>query len=168
MAREHDARTQSARAYARTLERALADLHDGPVVFTHRDWDLASRWHELGIPVGVVLDALDAKRKRPPRGLGAVATAVEESWRVVQAGRVPTAADTHEPGRPVVERPGTTTNEAPDPAPEVLAACEREVDRRLAPYRDRMPPDRFESTRRRAIAEALRRARAEAGPEGKP
>lgn len=156
MARETHAGTLSARAYARTLERALADLHDGPVVFTHRDWDLATRWHARGIPVGVVLDALEAKRKRPPRGLGAVAAAVEESWRVVQSGTIAAPAEPHEPAATTTARPQDV-----DVSPEVLEACRREVERRLAPYRDRMPPDRFEATRRRAMAEALRRARDE-------
>lgn len=167
MSTDPGAASRSARDYARTLERALADLHDGPVVFTHRDWDLANRWHARGIPVGVVLDAIEAKRKRPPRGLGAIATAVEESWEVVESGRIEPPSCAPSTGRPVATSRDDETLPAAI-APDVREACEREVDARLAPYRGRMPPDRFEATRRRALDEALRRARRGAPSEPEP
>lgn len=183
-------RAQSSRSYARALERALTELHGQAIVFTHRDWDLASRWHDRGIPLGVVLDALESKRKRPPRGLGAVASAVEESWQVVLAGRiaehgaVETSAtrDAVDPARQqrdsmarlpagspiraLLERAALSPEDADRVIDdhliaaadsETLAACERAVDDRLAAYRARMPRERFEATRKRAMIEALRR-----------
>ena len=78
--------TRTVRAYARALEAALSRLNDRPVVFSERDWELATRWHRRGIPLGAVLEALESRRNRPPRNLGAISRAVEEQWDVDALG----------------------------------------------------------------------------------
>jgi hypothetical protein len=63
-------------------------LSGRPVVFSHRDWDLARRWHDQGVPLGMVLELLEERGERAARGLRSIASGVESSWQVVCAGEV--------------------------------------------------------------------------------
>jgi len=74
-------------AYVRTIAAALERVRGRSNVLSERDWDLANRWHDRGIPVGLVLEILEERRHRPPRSLAAVATRVEESWSAVESGQ---------------------------------------------------------------------------------
>jgi len=75
------------RIYVRTLERALAEQADRPVVLSHRDWHLATEWHEKGVPLGLILETLDECKGKAIRSLSALASRVDEAWGVVLAGR---------------------------------------------------------------------------------
>jgi hypothetical protein len=98
-------------AYAREIERHWNALMDGPVVLSPRDWERIRDWHERGIPMQIVREAMDSvaerrTRARAPRGLGRVASAVEEAWRVVLDGRLAPdlpEADRTEAGRPAID-----------------------------------------------------------------
>lgn len=60
-----------------------------------RDWDLVASWHSRGIPIGVVLEALESgaergrRRRRSSAALSfsRVVPLVEEAWNVILAGR---------------------------------------------------------------------------------
>lgn len=85
----------SANAFARAVERALAEGSDRPTVLSPMDWHLLTGWQARGIPLAVVLEAVEAarapRRGRPRRDgavrLTYVATAVEEAWGVIAGGR---------------------------------------------------------------------------------
>ncbi len=62
-------------------------------MFTQRDWGLATRWHNMGIPVGMVLEILKETRLGN-RGLARIARKVEESWEAVASGRAETVSRT--------------------------------------------------------------------------
>lgn len=85
-------RAATARTYARALERELARHSEGPFVFSERDWDLATRWHDRGVPLGLVLEILRS-RKRPAHRLGKIASDVDEQWNAVTAGRLRSRAN---------------------------------------------------------------------------
>ena len=80
-------------AYARAIERALARVRERPGLLSPRDWEIANDWHRRGVPLALVLEAIEgaaARRARTgtlPAGLRYVVPAVEEAWSVVQAGR---------------------------------------------------------------------------------
>jgi hypothetical protein len=73
------------------VERRLERLLQRPVVLSPRDWRVLAGWHARGVPLAVVLEAMDEvaakKRGAPPRALSYFVRAVEESWRAVQEGR---------------------------------------------------------------------------------
>lgn len=83
------------KAYALAVEKALSRLRAAPVLVSPRDWKLLADWHERGIPLGTILEALEAAakpigRRGPSRGspsLAYIATAVEEAWALIRAGR---------------------------------------------------------------------------------
>lgn len=80
-----------ARRYAREIERAWTRLLERPAVVSPRDWQRVQDWYERGIPLGIVLEALETARGRkgrPPHSMGYLAPAVEEAWRVVIEGRL--------------------------------------------------------------------------------
>jgi hypothetical protein len=93
------------RTYVRALEQSLSRSADRPVVFSSRDWELAARWHDSGIPLGLVLDILEERADRAVRSLAYIAPRVLEAWNAVLAGRVS--------GR---EETGPQTEGAGDPA----------------------------------------------------
>ncbi len=83
------------RPYARAVERALTRLGGRPVVLSPRDFALLSGWRRRGVPLGTVLEALEAAARRSAsRGTAPsliyAARAVEEAWDVVRTGRAPT------------------------------------------------------------------------------
>jgi hypothetical protein len=77
---------KTALRYVRQLEQALSSLTDGPRVFTQKDWGLATRWHDMGIPVGLVLELLE-EAGFGVSGLSRIARKVEASWVAVRKGR---------------------------------------------------------------------------------
>jgi len=83
-------------SYARTVERRWVRLCERAVILSERDWALIEDWHRRGIPLQIVVEAIDAAEERrrrgrggarPPRGLAYIAPAVEEAWRAVVEGR---------------------------------------------------------------------------------
>jgi hypothetical protein len=90
---------KTALRYVRRLEQTLSSRTDGPRVFTQKDWRLATRWHEMGIPVGMVLEHLD-EAGFGVSGLSRIARKVEASWQAVQKGRRKAAATTPETSDP--------------------------------------------------------------------
>ena len=87
-------------SYARAVERHWSELCGRPVVFSPRDWALIEDWHQRGIPLQIVREAIDAAAERrkgssptaAPRGLAYIARAVEDAWQVVVEGRLVDAA----------------------------------------------------------------------------
>jgi len=198
-------------AYARAIEREWVAFVGGAVILSPRDWALISKWHARGIPLEIVREAIEAARERgkkrprrtPPRGLGYIATAVDEGWTAVEDGRVLETALPEGPSDEPAETlsgvsPGLAERlrrrleseaegsklssvllrsirrleqgdtekvvesaldeELPAALPERwLRDAESEVERRIAPFEGRMSADAFESTRRRATLERLRR-----------
>ncbi len=84
-----------AAAYARAVERILAELSGRPVILSPRDWALVENWHDRGVPLQAVLETIEEVATRPHRkrrrariGLGLFARAVEESWEAIRDGRL--------------------------------------------------------------------------------
>jgi hypothetical protein len=180
------------------VEQALAAMRGRPCVLSPRDWARVADWCARGVPLPLVLEALEEvgsrmrRRGAEVRSLALVAPAVEESWSAVQRGRparpvtVPEAPDPASPWRCLRERRGEEDALArwleqadarlhagagaaeleeeldallPDLAGDARAARVRaDVDRALAPFRERMTEDAFTATRRRALRDGLRRA----------
>ncbi|MBD3866721.1 MAG: hypothetical protein IFK94_01225 [Acidobacteria bacterium] len=92
---------RTGRQYVRKLEDALARRAEGPRVFTQRDYRLATRWHQEGVPIGLILETLD-RRKVAARSLAQIASRVDESWKAVCAGKL--RADETEPPASVADR----------------------------------------------------------------
>jgi len=82
---KRDSRTL--RTYVRAVESVLSRLRGTPAVLSQRDWHLAAGWYREGIPLGVVVETLQSRAARPPRSLSAIAPAIRETWKAVQAGR---------------------------------------------------------------------------------
>ena len=84
-------------AYARAVEEALARARGRPSVLSPRDWARVADWCARGVPLPLVLEALEEvatrvrRRGGEVRGLALIAPAVEESWRTVERGRPGTA-----------------------------------------------------------------------------
>ena len=80
-------------AYARAVEEALARARGRPSVLSPRDWARVADWCARGVPLPLVLEALDEvatrvrRRGGEVRGLALIAPAVEESWKTVERGR---------------------------------------------------------------------------------
>ena len=80
-------------AYARAVEDALARARGRPSLLSPRDWARVADWCARGVPLAVVLEAIEEAAARARRrggelrGLALVAPAVEESWRAVEGGR---------------------------------------------------------------------------------
>jgi hypothetical protein len=81
----------SVRSYARRIEHCWSRLLGRAVILSRRDWDRISAWHESGVPVELIQEAIDelaeTPRRRAPRSLAYVAPAVDEAWQVVREGR---------------------------------------------------------------------------------
>jgi hypothetical protein len=143
--------------YARAVQEALARARGRPALLSSRDWARVADWCARGVPLSVVLEALAEAASRARRrgteirGLALVAPAVEESWRAVAGGRRRTEPP---PGPPRAAEP-----ELEPATEEQMARVSAEVDRALAAFRGRMSEEVFAETRRRAVSQALRRAR---------
>ena len=93
-------------AYARAVEEALGRARGRPSVLSPRDWARVADWCARGVPLPLVLEALDEvasqlrRRGGEVRGLGLVAPAVEESWRAVERGRPGVAVEVEAPEEP--------------------------------------------------------------------
>ncbi len=78
--------------YARAVERCWSQLVGAPGVLSPREWRLVLEWHERGVPLQIIREAIEAAAERrtskPPRGLAYIAAAVDEAWNVVQDGRL--------------------------------------------------------------------------------
>ena len=102
----------TATAYARAVERLLAERTERTAVLSPRDWATLTAWHARGIPLELVAEALDAAVERQARrkgggalrGLSYVAPAVEEAWRVILDGRS-SSEPADEPGGGTLENP---------------------------------------------------------------
>lgn len=185
-------------AYARAIEEALARARGRPSLLSPRDWARVADWCARGVPLPVVLEALDevAARMRHRggelRGLALVAPAVEESWRAVERGRPGPPTDAPASDEPAAswrraqdswseeDALGRWLGEAdarleagaatavleeeldhllPDLAGEArVVQVSADVDRALAPFRNRMTEEAFTATRLRALRDGLRRA----------
>lgn len=108
-------RSTSLASYARAVEGLWSDCLKRPVLLSALDWNLITDWHARRVPLQVVREALEAlaarRRATPPRGLGAIAEAVEESWAAITDGRVA-----------AVPEPAGAPPRLPDPA-QAWRAC---------------------------------------------
>jgi len=90
------ARRMREQQYARAIEQLWSELLERPVILSPRDWDRIRGWYGREVPLEVVREAIDelsqprprGRQRRPPRDLGAIERAVDESWGAVQQGRV--------------------------------------------------------------------------------
>ena len=102
--------------YFTEIEHHFASRRGTPFVLSAKDWHLMKRWHEDGIPLPVVIEAIDAVfeknetsgRKKVINGLSYCKHAVKELW--------------DERKELSVGEDATTPEEAPDAALEVLAS----------------------------------------------
>jgi hypothetical protein len=125
-------------AYARAVESAWSTLLERPVVLSPRDFEHVRRWHARGIPLAVIrgaLEALAAERRprRKPRGLHALAAAIEEEWTALTQGRTaPNAADAPGAGSPAMRQAPLAAwrraATAPGTAPPLRALLERLIE----------------------------------------
>jgi hypothetical protein len=85
-----------------------ADLCGRAVILSPRDWSIVDGWHERGIPLQIIEEAMQAaaesrargRKTEPPRRLSYIAQAVEEGWMAVLEGRASRADE----GRKVEKR----------------------------------------------------------------
>jgi hypothetical protein len=116
----------TAEAYARRIERRWSKLSERAVVLSPREWAQLLAWHERGVPLEIVMQALvDVVERAQRRGavprLSRVATAVEAAWATVVDGRIARAADPLPGGAAAWERccralaPGSALAELLDP-----------------------------------------------------
>jgi len=84
----------SAATYARRIERRWCELLEQPVVLSPRDWSLLNEWHERGIPLQLVVEAMQTTiersrgRGRAPRtALASLSQTVEGAWGAIVDGR---------------------------------------------------------------------------------
>ena len=84
------------RRFVRAIESAWMALAGRPVVVSPRDFEMLAGWHRRGIPLRVVLAAIEewgrTHRGRPPGSLRAFAPAIEAAWEAVRSGRAAAAA----------------------------------------------------------------------------
>lgn len=79
---------QSADDYFLEIESAFASFRGTPFVFSSRDWALMKSWHDEGIPLAIVLEAIEScfrkaeegKRRRVVSSLSYCRHAVGELW----------------------------------------------------------------------------------------
>ena len=75
-------------AYFQAIEESFIGLRGAPLLLAPSDWQLAKRWHQQGIPLGLVLETLEAVfaarqargAKGKVQGLRYCASAVEKAW----------------------------------------------------------------------------------------
>ena len=104
-------------AYARAVEKLWTEFMDRPVILSPRDWSVIGDWHERGVPLQVIREAIDAlaqrRRKTPPRGLWVLSASVNESFSAIAAGHLeePPAQEVLD-GPRVITRPTSETEPA--------------------------------------------------------
>lgn len=89
---ETDSETRASHAYFQAIEETFVRLRGAPLLLSPSDWQVARLWHQQGIPLTVVRDALEdvfaRRREKGARGriqsLRYCAETVEERWRQVQ------------------------------------------------------------------------------------
>lgn len=151
--------------YFETIERTFVRLRGAPLLLSPDDWRTAKRWHEDGIPIGVVVDVLESvferRRERGSTGkissLAYCAPAVEEAWSEIEelgaaAGRLEAEAID------VNERLALLA----DALPQELSTA-AEIRSRLAALEG--PAEEIESVLQRLDREMLERAAKELDPE---
>ncbi|NIQ29375.1 MAG: hypothetical protein GTN89_03135 [Acidobacteria bacterium] len=163
----------SARHYAREIESRWTALLERPALLGERDWSLICDWYARGIPLALIGEAFDAlaesmrRRKRPPRSLAVLAPSVEEAWRTIRQGRSRSAEGAEAPHRAPQDCDEPAAGDPLARIPEELRdRLEESVDRDLAAFRDRMRPEIWETTRRRALISAARRWLRRGGKSG--
>ena len=84
----------SAATYARRIERRWCELLEQPVVLSPRDWSILNEWHERGIPLQIVVEAMQTtiersrSRGRAPRtSLSSLSQTVEGAWGAIVDGK---------------------------------------------------------------------------------
>lgn len=91
------------RSYVRAVEGAWSKLAGRPVVVSPREFETIDGWRRRGIPLAVVLEALNAAGRRRsgrlPRSLTALQHTVEDAFAVVASGRVETTVGDPVPAR---------------------------------------------------------------------
>jgi hypothetical protein len=117
------------------VEGAWSAWLERPAVLSPRDFEHVRGWHARGIPLAVIRGAIDAfaagrPSRRKPRGLYALAAAIEEEWVALTQGRIaPVAADATGGGSaPVGEAPLCAWRRvaaAPDTPPALAALLAR-------------------------------------------
>jgi hypothetical protein len=89
--------------YIRAVEAAWAKLRGRPTVLSPRDFETVSGWRKRGIPLSLVLEAIDHRARRRAhagRSLAGLASEIEESWSVVVSGRATPAPAAAPSGSP--------------------------------------------------------------------
>jgi hypothetical protein len=80
--------TETDHAYFQAVEEIFVRLRGAPLLLSPADWQVASRWHREGVPLGLVRQALEEvfekRRERGTKGkissLRYCAPAVEAAW----------------------------------------------------------------------------------------
>jgi hypothetical protein len=96
------------------IESRFAQLRGTPFVFSSKDWALMKGWHDDGVPLAIVLEAIDgcfAKRDESRRrgkisSLSYCRHAVDELWsdrRELYVGREPSELSDESPARRLAE-----------------------------------------------------------------
>ena len=96
-------------AYFQAIEESFIRLRGAPLLLSPSDWQLAKRWHQQGIPLGLVLETLEevfvSRQARGAKGrvqgLRYCAAAVEKAW----SERQELAATGERHGTPPLELP---------------------------------------------------------------
>ena len=79
------------RRYVRAVESAWFKVLGRTAVVSPREFETIDAWRRRGIPLSVVLEAIESAGKRrsgrTPRSLTALSQAIADAWAVVSAGR---------------------------------------------------------------------------------
>lgn len=94
---ETDSEASASHAYFRAIEETFVRLRGAPLLLSPSDWQVAKLWHDQGIPLAVVREALEevfARRKQKgARGriqsLRYCAETVEQHWQQIQDLKAP-------------------------------------------------------------------------------
>jgi len=117
------------RGYVRAVEAAWAKAFQRPSVVSPREFELVDRWRRRGVPLAVVCEVIAdwAKRRggRAPRGLTALAAAVDDAFAPVAAGRSPAGAPEVLPPRDAAMRAWETARDGLPPGSPLGAALTR-------------------------------------------
>ena len=94
--------------YARGVERMWQRGFGTSRILSRKDWELLLDWHDRGIPLNIVEEAVQAATERPtrgssPRSLGYLAPAVEQAWQVIVDGRLEGATERTAASDPALE-----------------------------------------------------------------